>query len=262
MDKLSRRRFFRWGLGTTGTLIASQAWGQVCEEGKQTAIQPLGPFFPQDGSPKKDVREDEDNQLPIHLANDNDLTFVKGHPGTAKGQIVYVKGVLSSKDCKPIKGATIIAWQASSTGQYNHTGDDKNADFIHPKTGQTIHRELDENFQYWGKAITNENGEYSFKTIVPGFYPADLDNQWYRPPHIHMLVRAMGHENLVTQMYFSGKDIHGYEFIDELNQKDFLLQNPNLSKEQKKNLIVDFKVDPEGAITDGLVGTFNISLND
>lgn len=253
-SKLSRRHFFQAGAGAAGAFVASSSVAQICF--KDTAAQPLGPFFPRQGTPADVIREDDDPQTPLHLANDNDLTFVKGRDGKAQGQIVYIDGTLRDRDCQPLPTATIIIWQASASGRYNHKGDAQNHDFRHPKSGEMLRRTHDPHFQYWGQATTDASGNYSFKTIVPGFYPANLASGWYRPPHIHFLVMATGVEQFVTQMYFSGEQIVGNDFIQELNKKDFLLQSSKMTTAQRRALVVDFNVDAQR----GLVGRFDITM--
>ena len=104
--------------------------------------------------------------------------------------------------------------------------------------------------------MTDHHGNYRFKTIVPGFYPADLESGLYRPPHIHFLVSATGFPQLVTQMYFDGGRPCGQSMDSkELNEQDFLLQNPNMSDEQKRKLIIRFTEQ-----IDGLTGYFDINL--
>lgn len=257
---LNRRNFLKFGIGAVGTLTAVDTMAQMCIGKDTTADQPLGPFFPRPNSPVDPIIENTDPTLPLHLANDNDLTYVIGRSGTASGQIVYVNGKVTDSNCRPIAGATIVIWQASESGRYNHKGDAANPDFIHPKTGQVIQRKHDPSFQYWGRTLTDSDGNYQFKTIVPGFYPADLQNAWYRPPHIHFMVSATGYPQLVTQMYFRGEKIIDNEWTQELNQLDFLLQSPSLSMSQKEKLIVDFKEDHRGSFKDGLVGNFDITL--
>ena len=254
----TRRNFFKIGAGTVGTLAASQTLAQLCK--LNSAEQPLGPFFPRPGTPEIPVIENTNAATPIYLANDSDLTVVKGIGGHAAGQVVYVRGKVTNADCKPLSGATVIIWQASESGRYNHVGDGANHDFEHPKTGEVIERKLDSSFQYWGKAVTDQNGDYQFKTIIPGFYPADLEAKWYRPPHIHFMVSATGYPQLVTQMYFSGSKIANNDWIQELNEKDFLLQTKNISDDQRKKLVVEFLEDTTGTIHDGLVGEFDITL--
>ncbi len=254
-NKLTRRRFFQWGLGTAGTLAASSSVAQAC--GLKTGEQGLGPFFPRPGSPVDPIKENPDGSVPIYLSNDNDLTYVKGRDGVASGQQVIVRGRIQDNQCQPIVGATVIIWQASETGRYNHKGDAANPDFKDPRDGKIIKRKLDPFFQSWGQTETDANGEYEFKTIVPGFYPADLQGGWYRPPHIHFMVSATGFEQFVTQMYFRGDEIQDNDFVQELNQKDFLLQGNNLTAAQREKLIVDFL--PVTGQTE-LEGLFDITL--
>ena len=254
--QISRRGFFKAGLGVAGSLAATNSVAKVC--GVTTGAQGLGPFFPRPGTPVDPIRESEDGSLPIYLANDNDLTFVKGRNGTASGQQVIVRGVVSDENCQPVSGASIIIWQASESGRYNHKGDSANQDFKDPRNGKIIKRTLDPYFQCWGQTTTNDKGEYEFKTIVPGFYPADLNSGWYRPPHIHFMVSAMGFPQFVTQTYFNSELIEDNEWIQELNEKDFLLQGNNLSAVQRKALIVDYKAVPH---RQELMGEFDITLS-
>lgn len=252
---VTRRNFFRLGAGTIGTIAASHSLAQMC--GVKTGAQDLGPFFPRPGSPETVVAENPDPTVPVFLANDNDLTFVKGRTGKATGQVVNIKGQLTDEACKPLANATIIVWQASYAGRYNHKGDAANPDFIHPKTGETVKRLHDPEFQYWGQAQTDQNGEYSFKTIIPGFYPADLATAWYRPPHIHFLVSSTGLPQFVTQMYFKGDKVADNAWIQELNQRDLILQTPRLTDSERQKLIVEFK---EDLLSTELNGEFNIVM--
>ena len=153
--------------------------------------------------------------------------------------------------------ATIIIWQASANGRYNHQGDTQSNTFRHPVSRKIIKRTIDPFFQYWGKSTSDAEGKYKFKTIVPGFYPANLDRGWYRPPHIHFLVSATGFPQFVTQMYFKSDQLLENAWIQKLNAKDLLLQNPRITEEQRKRLLVDFKVD---SATNELRGKFDITL--
>lgn len=262
LSTLTRRKFFKVGVGTAGGVVATSAMAQVCG-GSQTAEQPLGPFFPRPGTPELNVHESDDPNQPHYLANDNDLTFVKGKDGRAVGQVVYVRGRVQDAVCNPIRNASLIIWQASSTGRYNHLGDADNHDFSHPRTGALIKRDLDPHFQYWGRTLTDGDGRYLFKTIVPGFYPANIADGWYRPPHIHMMVSATGFPQLVTQLYFRGQEIHDHDWIQTLNKRDYLLQSKNLSDAERQALVVQFtsvaQVDP--GFDDGLVGDFDLALS-
>ena len=181
-----RRNFLKRSLAL-GALITSD-WlvpSSVYSNCNLTPRESSGPFYP----------------LSYPLDQDNDLTYLKDKSQKAKGEIIYIKGVVQGENCEPVSKATIEIWQECATGRYNHPRDRNLA-------------ELDPNFQYWGKAITNEQGEYGFKTIKPGSYPASWF--WTRPPHIHFTVLSPKHTELTTQMYFSD---------EPLNNKDRLLQN-------------------------------------
>lgn len=218
MENLSRRKWMKGALASAGTLalIPSSVKAAV-ESCVLTPAQTEGPFYP--------IEDQEDK--------DNDLTSVRGKTGKALGEVIIMKGVVMSQNCKPVAGALVEIWQACTTGKYNHPGD--------PNPAQ-----LDPNFQYWGRAITNEQGEYSFKTIRPGHYQAT--STWMRPAHIHFKTSKRGYRELTSQMYFSD---------DRYNAKDRILQE--LSSEEQKRVIVDFKKIP---LSKHKVGTFNITLQE
>ena len=141
-----------------------------------TPVQPEGPFYP------------------THLLqNDSDLVNKIGAQTRALGEIIDVEGTVTDQNIKVISGVLVEIWQACHSGRYHHPNDSNSA-------------ELDPNFQYWGKAITNEKGYYKFRTIIPGVYPADIG--WNRPPHIHFKISKNGYVELITQMYFEGHEPH------------------------------------------------------
>ncbi len=190
-------------------LIPSQARAACALTPRETE----GPFYP----------------LGFPLDTDNDLTFVTGISGKAEGEIIFVKGLVQDKSCKPVSGARVEIWQACRTGRYNHPGDRNPA-------------KLDPHFQYWGTSVTNEKGEYGFKTIKPGSYPVNWF--WTRPPHIHFKVFSRGYSALTTQMYFAG---------EPLNEKDRLLRDH--PPEDQKEFIVPFH-----EVETRQVGHFNLTL--
>jgi protocatechuate 3,4-dioxygenase beta subunit len=203
-ENLNRRTLINKALKTSlATLAGASALNasanSVC---RLTANQPEGPFYPINDQPDKD----------------NDLTRINTSQNLAKGEIVILKGMVRDQYCKPIEGALVEIWQACDTGKYNHSSDPNPAS-------------LDPNFQYWGKAISNEKGEYAFKTIKPGKYRASTS--WVRPPHIHMKVHLRGHRELITQIYFA-------ENL-ELNAKDRILQS--LTASERLDAICTFKKD-------------------
>ncbi len=211
--KESKRKFLKMGLGAMALGVSSKAVA-IC--GAATAKQPSGPFYPENDQADKD----------------NDLTWVKGSTKRAEGEVIIIKGVVQDLNCQPIMGALVEIWQACHTGKYNHSGDPNNA-------------ELDENFQYWGKAITNSKGEYDFTTIMPGAYPASAN--WTRPSHIHCRIQRRGFEELTTQIYFKGSD--------HLEDDNLYLSIP---VNQRDTVVVDLKENTEGV----RAGDFDITLTE
>lgn len=199
---MDRRNLLKMTLASAGTLIALNpkavaAAANVCEVAL-TPKQTKGPFYPVFDQMDKDA----------------DLILVKGASAAAKGEVVLVEGVVTDQFCMPVAGVLVEIWQACATGRYNHPKDPNNA-------------ELDPNFQYWGKAITDASGSYRFRTLIPGSYQADVN--WRRPPHIHFKVSALGYRELITQMYFKG---------DSLNDIDLILQDLDHADQEK--VIVEF----------------------
>jgi len=181
----NRRQFLKLGAGTAGALALSnpitKALASSCG---LTPPQTSGPFYPGESL----------------FRPENDLTFISGHTARALGQVIYVRGKVMDRRCQPVEGANVEIWQACASGKYNNPKDPNPAP-------------LDPNFRYWGETYTDANGEYFFKTIIPGAYPAA--NDWTRPPHIHFKVTRLGYRELVTQLYFKG---------DPLNDQDLILQ--------------------------------------
>lgn len=183
-----------------------------------TPKQTQGPFYPGEKQ----------------FTADFDLTRLPGRAERAKGQIVYVLGRVLDADCNPVENANVEIWQACATGSYNHDRDPNPA----PR---------DPNFRYWSEAFTDAKGEYAFKTIIPGAYPADTD--WMRPAHIHFRVAKRGYKELITQMYFEG---------DQYNDKDLILNQ--IPASQRGSVIVRFSPSAPSFEPGTLTGVFDISL--
>ncbi len=214
---LNRRKFLQFGMGSAGALILgspiSKAIAGACG---LTPPQTSGPFFP--GESK--------------FTLENDLTKVVGASQAALGQVILITGRVVDQNCNPVPNANVEIWQACASGRYNHPNDPNPAP-------------MDPNFKYWGENVTNANGEYSFKTIIPGPYQADTD--WMRPPHIHYKISALGYKELITQLYFKSEAA--------LNNKDLILLN--VPAAERDSVIVDFQSMPG---SDVLTGKFDITL--
>jgi len=93
---------------------------------------------------------------------------------------------------KPVPGALLEFWQANAGGRYRH----RKETYLAP---------LDPNFGGCGRAITDADGTYRFRTIKPGPYPWPNGVNDWRPAHIHFSIFGHGFaQRLITQMYFEG----------------------------------------------------------
>ena len=186
---MKRRNFLQLGLGTLAVTGAARA-AELC---LPTPAQTEGPFYPAKDQVDKDW----------------DLTQVQGRRHAAEGEFLWITGQVLDQHCQAVEGALVEIWQACSSGKYNHPRDPNPT-------------ELDPHFQYWGRALTDAQGNYIFKTIKPGSYPAAPG--WIRPPHIHYKVTKLGYHELTTQLYFAD---------DALNDTDRILQSlPKAAQEQ------------------------------
>lgn len=205
VKRASRRQFLQKSGLVAGGLIGSgffaRAFASACG---LTPPQTKGPFYPE-----------------TEIVPENDLTGDM----RAKGEVVLITGKVVDSNCKPVPDVNVEIWQACASGRYNHSRDPNGA-------------KLDPYFKYWGETFTDLNGEYSFKTIIPGAYPADQN--WMRPPHIHFRVAKRGYHELITQMYFEG---------EALNDRDLILQD--LNEAERARVIVEFNAG---------VGRFDIAI--
>ena len=84
-------------------------------------------------------------------------------------------------DCITVlKGALVEIWHCNAKGEYDN--DTKE-------------------FRQRASLKTNDQGEYSFTTIIPGKY---LNKELYRPSHIHYRVTEKNSKELISQIYFKG----------------------------------------------------------
>jgi len=102
------------------------------------------------------------------------------------GQRMVISGVVYNTSCQPLANAIVEIWQADTKGAYYNS--------CQTKPGESAYR-------LRGRMKTNDKGEYSYETIMPGRY---LNGETYRPAHIHYKVGAAGYKLLTTQLYFQG----------------------------------------------------------
>lgn len=126
-----------------------------------TSQHTIGPFFPHT----------------FFQPGDNDLTRVAHDAApTRLGEAIVLRGRVLRAAAVPCLNQILEAWQADAAGRFNHPLDPE--------------RHLaDPDFLGWGRAWTDAEGRYDFRTILPGGY-ADAVGQ--RAPHINLSVMGAG----------------------------------------------------------------------
>ena len=123
---------------------------------------------------------------------DNDLLRNFARDGDPIGERIIVHGRVLDENARPVPETLVEIWQANAGGRYRH----RNDSYLAP---------IDPNFGGCGRALTDGDGYYCFRTVRPGAYPwRNWVNNW-RPAHIHFSVFGTGFaQRLITQMYFEG----------------------------------------------------------
>lgn len=125
-------------------------------------------------------------------ALDHDLTRNYARQGSPIGERIIVHGFVRDQNGRPAPNTLVEIWQANAGGRYRHRRDQ----YLAP---------IDPHFGGCGRALTDENGYYFFRSIKPGPYPwRNRANDW-RPAHIHFSLSGAAYaQRLITQMYFEG----------------------------------------------------------
>jgi protocatechuate 3,4-dioxygenase, beta subunit len=129
----------------------------------------------------------------------DDLT--KQTDGEPLGERIIVTGRVLDENGDPLPNTLVEVWQCNAAGRYHHDSDQHDAP-------------LDPHFRGGGRVMTDGEGGYRLTTIKPGAYPwRNHPNAW-RPAHIHFSVFGRSLlERLITQMYFPGDPLLGYDPI-------------------------------------------------
>jgi catechol 1,2-dioxygenase len=116
-----------------------------------------------------------------------------------KGKVLFMQGTVFDQDGKPLPGAKVEVWHANLLGNYSF--------FDQTQSHFNLRRSI----------ITDANGRYQFRSILPSGYgcPPDgttqqlldlLGRHGQRPAHIHFFVSAEGHRKLTTQINIDGDE--------------------------------------------------------
>ncbi len=115
------------------------------------------------------------------------------------GTVLFMQGTVYDNDGNPLPNAKVEVWHANSLGNYSFFDESQSA------------------FNLRRSIITDENGNYAFRSIVPLGYsvPPDgmtqkvlgpLGRHGHRPAHIHFFASADGHRKLTTQINIDGDE--------------------------------------------------------
>lgn len=152
-----------------------------------------------------------------------------------QGTPLVLSGEVRSTDGTPLAGAELDIWQADEEGYYS---------------GFAPHLP-DGNLR--GVVAADDAGRFEIHTIQPAPYRIPTDGPtgglleaagWHpwRPAHLHLLVRAPGHQTVTTQLYF-----HGGEWLDSdvaSATKPELVLNPADRGDGTFTVGYDFTLDP------------------
>ncbi len=125
----------------------------------------IGPFFPGD-----------------FVTGCEDLTSFRGKQ--ARGQHMVLTGRVVEEGNRPILNAIVEIWQPDANGVFRHPLDPR-------------FQQADPGFFGWGRARTDAEGRYTFRTVMPG--AAEM-----RCPHVNLMILAIGlTRRLVTTVFFT-----------------------------------------------------------
>ena len=177
LTDLGKKEEYILASDTLGVSILVDAINHRKPEGA-TESSVLGPFY-LEGVP---VKEPFAN---IAEGSETEPTFVTGRVTDPAG--------------KPLNGALLDIWQTAEDGLY---------DLQHPDFKE---------FNLRGKFLTDKDGRYSFRTVMPRKYGIPiggpvgrmfkaLGRHHFRPAHIHFKVSADGYVPLTTMIFPEGAD--------------------------------------------------------
>lgn len=172
-----RRRHALFALSALG--VAPLAGGQA-GGGRATPSQSLGPFYPRHAG-ERPAQTDADL-----LAFDGDRLLSRGVP-------LYLTGSVVDRRGKPLAQAEVEIWQCDANAVYHHPGGGAES-------------ERDPHFQGYGRALTDADGRFHFRTIKPVPYPG-------RSPHIHLRIAPRGGAALATQLYLPNEPGNARDFL-------------------------------------------------
>lgn len=130
----------------------------------------------QELQPTPDCKDGDDNPTlpqtegPFYKPNSPQRADLR-EPGLG-GRPVLLTGFVLTRRCRPLLRAVVDLWHADDKGNYDDNG-----------------------FRYRGHVLTDAEGRFQFRTIMPAIYPG-------RTRHYHVRVLVPTRALLTTQLYF------------------------------------------------------------
>lgn len=131
---------------------------------------------------------------PFHVSDAPPMHIGADLKGDFEGEVLLVQGQVRDLDGTPIPGAELDIWQTAPNGLYSSQDPDQDIMSFH------------------GLMTADENGRYAFTTVRPVEYTVPTDgpvgkilnaagrHPW-RPSHLHFIIKAEGHRELVTEVF-------------------------------------------------------------
>ncbi|MFD1951800.1 protocatechuate 3,4-dioxygenase subunit alpha [Sphingomonas arantia] len=160
----------------------------------QTPSQTVGPFFHY-GLPWKGgadlVGKSDMGARPDLFAEEHWVLNLSAPTGTPAGEVITVAGRVLDAEGAPVADSMVEIWQANAAGRYRSVDDARDEVPIDP------------HFIGFGRAATDAEGVYRFRTIMPGRVPGPGGTM--QAPHLALSLFGRGLINrLATRMYFGG----------------------------------------------------------
>jgi catechol 1,2-dioxygenase len=152
-----------------------------------------------------------------------------------KGDRLVFAGQVRDLDGNPLTGAEVDFWQADADGYYSGFAP-------HLPEGNLR-----------GVVVTDAQGRFEITTIKPAPYQIPTDGPtgaliaaagWHpwRPAHLHLMVRADGHRQIITQLYFAGGEWLDSDIASAT--KDDLVLDPTHHDDGSWSVQYDFVLEP------------------
>ncbi|GAA5165063.1 catechol 1,2-dioxygenase [Pseudonocardia eucalypti] len=152
-----------------------------------------------------------------------------------KGARLVFSGQVRDLDGAALAGAEIDFWQADADGYYSGFAPDLPEGNLR------------------GVIVTDDQGRFEITSVLPAPYQIPTDGPtgaliaaagWHpwRPAHLHLMVRADGHRQITTQLYFAGGEWLGSDIASAT--KDELVLDPERQADGGYTAVYDFVLEP------------------